>query len=509
MSLVSSPLVAALCVALVQPGPDTPVAKTPAADGAEAAPAEDWREVPESSDPLAEPLSAHAGGLTADYVAEQAVIAAPSIAAKDAELQIAAARVDQTMIAFFPQLQLSASYTRLSDVNVQFGSGALVGAATPGLLGVGACPDGSTGCVVDSAGVPVGAAAFDIPQVLNQFSTQAMLSVPVSDYVFRMVQGIRAAKLTRDAAEMAKDAEKRKVRVDARIAYYNWVRTVAQVAASRDALSTAQARLEEAKVGHRVGVVMNADLLRIEALVADVERTIIEAEAFEELARENLSVIMDEPVREYRVGESLVGETVEAGDWPKVHVLVEQAMRDRLELRALGLNDRALKGGIKTERAGLYPRLDAFAEGTYSNPNQRFFPPTKEWNGTWSAGAKLSFNVTGVFATRQRIKELKAQSRSLDANAIALRRGIRMEVTAAYVDRRRALASIALAEKTRESSEAGYAAVAAQFRVGKATATDVIEAQGQQLSSRLQAINARIDLRVAETKLTYATGRAV
>lgn len=518
----SSTLFAALLLGSAGPSP-TPDAAPPTADHEPAAETtaeptaeptagtvEQWREPPAAEDPLALPLRAHAGGLTADQVADRAVISSPQLAAKEAELVAAAAKVDQTMLAFFPQLELKASYTRLSDVNVQFGSGALVGAGNAGLLGVGPCPDGSgANCVVDSMGAPVGAAAFDIPQVLNQFSTQAMLSVPISDYVFRMVQGIRAARLNRDATQMTKEAEQRKIRVDARVAYYNWLRTVAQVAASEDALVTAKARLQEATVAHRAGVMTEADRLQVEALVADVERSIVEARAFETLARENISIMMDEPLKEYTVGESVLGDTIEVPEVPEMNRMVEQAMRDRPELQALGLNERALQNGIKTERAGLYPRLDAFAEGTYANPNQRFFPPTEEWNGTWSAGAQLTWNVTSMLTTRQRVKELKAQRRGLNANAEALRRGIRMEVSSAYVDRHRALASIALAEKTRVSSEAAYTAVAAQFRVGQATATDVIEAQGQQLRSRLQAINARIDLKVALAKLSYATGRPI
>jgi outer membrane protein TolC len=49
----------------------------------------------------------------------------------------------------------------------------------------------------------------------------------------------------------------------------------------------------------------------------------------------------------------------------------------------------------------------------------------------------------------------------------------------------------------------------AQFRAGKASVTDLISAQSAQVNAQLQFVNAHIDLRVAESKIVYATGRDV
>lgn len=488
------------------PAPTRTEAPTPVPQPEAAALGPSIDALPEPSPVLEEALAPHTGGLTAETVATKAVANAPTIAAKHAELEVAAAKVDQTLVAFVPQVKLTAGYTRLSDVDVQFGSGALVGAGNAGLLGVGPCPGGAPGqCVVDSMGAPVGAAQFNIPQVLNQFSTQAMISVPISDYVLRVFRGLSAARKSKKASEHAEAAERAKVAADARIAYYNWVRGVAQVAVTRDAYETAEARLTDARVSHRVGYLTNADLLRIEALVASAEAAIVEAEAFEELARENLSVIMDEPVREWEIGQDVLSGKGRS-DRAKMHEMVSEALSNRNELKALSTNVGALDDGIRTARAGYYPRLDAFGEVTYANPNQRYFPPTDEWNATGSVGVQLTWTLNAALAARTDIKELRAQKRGLSANYELLQRGIRLEVTSAYVDRRRAMSAISVAQKNREASEAGYTAVSAQFKVGKATATDVIEAQGERLTAQLRDVNARIDLEVAEVKLDYAAG---
>ena len=179
---------------------------------------------------------------------------------KGADIDIAEAQIGQTMTSFVPQVSLNASYTRLSDVDVTVGSGALVGAGNAGLLGTGACPDGTMGCVVDSAGAPVGAAAFDIPQVLDQFSLQAKVTVPISDYVLRTFRGLKAARRSKKAAEEGKRAEERKVAIDARVAYYDWVRTKAQVVATEQMMRSTAARLDDVKAAYDAGYRNEADV---------------------------------------------------------------------------------------------------------------------------------------------------------------------------------------------------------------------------------------------------------
>jgi outer membrane protein len=50
--------------------------------------------------------------------------------------------------------------------------------------------------------------------------------------------------------------------------------------------------------------------------------------------------------------------------------------------------------GIRVTRAAYYPRLDAFAEATYANPNQRFFPLAAVWRASWSAGVSSATRST-------------------------------------------------------------------------------------------------------------------
>ncbi len=493
-------------------------ATEPAPEGPAPADIEPEPEVAEFENPLTAAFTPVAGGLTADQIASKAKDSSPDVAIAEADIQKAAAQLDQTMINFIPQVTLSAGYTRLSYAEANFGGddsqegGFIVGAATEGPIVVGPCPGGMGQCVVDSAGIPVGAAPFDtsafsfeIP--LNSFSLEAKLAVPISDYILSLTPARRGSIATRKASELAYQASVIKAQTDARLAYYNWLRSVAQVTVARDSLERSRARLEDAESALAAGVASKADVLRLDAVVARSETFVAEAERFKALTEQNLRVMLDDPDLQFRVGEDVLGRPPEVPRSQNLDKLVHEAHENRLELQSLQQNSKAVHEGIKATRAQYFPRLDGFANATYANPNQRFFPQQAEWNGSWAVGVQLSYTINQAAQASAKIREYKANRRTVDLNAEKLKRGITLEVTQAYLDRKQAMTNIVLNERAAQASEEGYRVATDLFKVGQATTTDIISAESERVSASLNDINARIDLRVANARLQYATGR--
>ena len=73
--------------------------------------------IKEKPDALRTALAPQPGGLTFAMVAEAANKTSVSVRAKELELEAAEGAVTQTTVAFFPRLQLNASYTRLSEID--------------------------------------------------------------------------------------------------------------------------------------------------------------------------------------------------------------------------------------------------------------------------------------------------------------------------------------------------------------------------------------------------------
>ena len=177
---------------------------------------------------------------------------------------------------------------------------AFLGAGTP--VGSALGPDGT---VVDSMDQPGGAApAFVLPE--NNYALNAQIAVPLSDYILRLSDASAAASASREAAEYTMKAEERRVLTDSRVLYYNWLRAHAQVFIAERAVERTHARLADARSAYAVGRLSNADVLRIESLVANAELALAQAQAGRALGGAQLAIIMsDRKGGEYQIGESL------------------------------------------------------------------------------------------------------------------------------------------------------------------------------------------------------------
>lgn len=464
------------------------------------------------ADPLAAALAAQPGGLTPDDVARRAMQTRRSIRAKQADLRAAQARVDQALVNYFPRVTATATYTRLSEVpSAGLGGGALVGAQNEGLLGTGPCiQNPAATCVVDSKGGPVGAAQFSFPTVNNSFSLVAQLAVPISDYVLRISQGYAATSHAASAKEIELQAETLQVASDAKIAYFNWARAKGQAAVAAQSVEQAKAHVNDAKIAQAAGIASRADVLRIEAQVAGAEQVLAEVQAFESIAAEQLRIVIQaQPNEGLSLGIDILGSDPGQGVAESLDGLQRQALQRRLEIRALDETQHSLKNAVSIARAGYYPRLDAFAQYTYANPNQRIFPTAAEWNGTWEAGLRMTWTINDTFTAMGSVAEAKARSEMIAEQKAALMEGLRMEVAAALADLQKARASIEAAERGLAAAEEGLRVRQLLFKTGRATSLDLVDAETEATRARLRRVDAHVGLLVAQTRLAHATGRDV
>ncbi len=468
------------------------------------------RELPDRPGPALKVLSPVAGGLTADQVARRTVASSATVRAKQAQLEAAEDKANETMYQFFPKLTFRASYTRLSPVSSGFGSGALVGAVNAGPLGVGPCAPGAPQtCVLDSGGTPVGAAKFDIKFLENNYALSADLDVPISDYILRLSHAAAASSASRRAAKLGVRAEKLKVQNDGRVLFYNWLRAKGQVAVAEKSLEQVQARQKDAKTAYSLGAISKADLMRLEALVANTELMVKQAETLQQLTDAQLGIYMgDKTPRKYTIGEDVLAPAAKPvnGTLP---ALERSALRRRLEIRVLDATAKALHRGSSAQAVGKLPRLDAFGNVTYANPNQRYFPPQQRWDATWSVGIAATWTVGDTFVNSAAASELEAQARGVEAQRKALADGIRQEVTADYLQREKAKVAVRTSKRAVAAAAEAYRVATDLYRVGRATTTELIDAESDLLQARLGQLNARIDLKVANVKLRHAIGQDV
>jgi outer membrane protein TolC len=435
------------------------------------------------------------GGLTADAVGARAAATSFDVRARLDELDAASAEVDSALIAYFPQLELTGRYTRLSNIQ----------AASLGTLLAGP-PTGDITSFGQLQRVPL-----SFPVLLNQYTLQASLSVPLSDYVLRIPQTYAAASHSERAATLSADATKFKVAADGKSLYYSWVRAKLQMVVADQALQQAREHLGDVTHAFDAGTASRADVLRLESQVAQSELLAEKSHNLAELYETQIRVAMHDPKdAPYEIAERIDEDAVPLrGSDIGLSALWAEAAQRRLEVRSLSETADSYHQQAKAARAGYWPRLGAFGDAVYANPNPRIFPAVDEFDGTWDAGLQLTIVPNDMAKASPSSRSYEARAAEAVAQRELLMDDIRNEVTQARQSRREAEVSIDTTRRGLVSAEESYRVRRSLFQHGRATAVELTDAETDLTRARLDAINARIDLRIATVRLEHAIGRDV
>ncbi|HSO00075.1 MAG TPA: TolC family protein, partial [Candidatus Nanopelagicales bacterium] len=459
----------------------------------------------------------------------------PALRAKQAELREAAARVDQALIGFFPRLTISAGYSYQNPIENALGSAqgpSSVIATRPdptdtrplpnGPITVTPCPDNpANNCysVLDPANpaappqaanlVAIAPQRIVFPVITNNWQLAVSLSVPISDYVLRLSQSYSASVHAQNAKKLEVQAQGLQVAADAKIAFYNWVLARGNVVVTAESVAQARAHLEDARLTFEVGRISRADVLGLEAQVAAAEQAAVQTEAFLMIAEEQLrQALGSKPDQRMEIGIDVFGAPP-APPADALQALQQEALRRRLEIRALDETIYSLKEVESVTAAGYLPRVDATANLLYANPNPRVFPQTQEFRATWDAGVRLTWVLNDTIGNIPAMEAARARTAQIQEQKNLLRDGLRLEVASAYSDLLKASSQIDASERQLVAALEAMRVRTELFRAGRATSTDLIDAENRVTQARLQRINARVGLLAARTRLEHAVGRDV
>jgi outer membrane protein TolC len=426
---------------------------------------------PPESDRLAtELLKVSPSGLTAEQVGTRA--AATSYQAKAAEesLRAAAAAVDAAFAQFLPRITGTARYTRYSNLTMPVFAG------------------------------------FTFPKILDNSMLQASIVIPISDYFLRLNQQYSAATHAGDAARFDAGAAKAKASADGRVAFYTWLRARSAVIVATQALEDQRTHLTDAKNQFTVGNASKADVLRAETAVAAAELTVEKAKNLADLTEKQVRIAM------HQEGDTPLtpGEGLDNPPAPfsgNLKTLTEEAMTARFEVKSIDANAEAARRQSAAQRGSALPQVSAFGDALYASPNQRKFPTEETWFPTWQVGIQAVWSPNDVATGLANGASASAKAAALDAQRMATRDGIDLEVMQAMQAIKEA--DVALETTKREVASATEAHRVARelFNAGRGTSTTLADAETDLTRARLNELNAKVDARIARVKMEHALGR--
>jgi outer membrane protein TolC len=450
-------------------------------------------------------VNARPGGLVASAVAASALRSSHDVRARVADVEVAASGTTLVWKTFLPSVGVTARYTRLSPIEAA-PIGTVVVAPTAGL---GVLPPGSP-----LVNAPI---RFDVPT--SQALVQGTLTVPLSDYLLRLPPALAASAANERLAALRVKATERQITVESYRAYYGWVRARLQVIVAEEALAQAQAHLADARANLAVAKASPADVARVEATVAAATLAVERARNLAALTDDRLHTLMHDPGdasasggaagasgASFAIGED-VARALEPFAVTELSKLWNEALGGRPEIAAMVAAIEAERQQAKLQRAAMAPRVDLFADAIYANPTPRVLPAETTFRFTWDVGVQLTWSTRDLLVGDQSGKSADARITSLDEQRLALVDAVHVQVTQAYLTVREADTAVTTTKQALVASEEAYRVRRDLFANGRATSTELLDAELAVTQARLDAIGARLDQRVARANLTVALGR--
>jgi outer membrane protein TolC len=294
-----------------------------------------------------------------------------------------------------------------------------------------------------------------------------------------------AARASAAAAKASVDVAAADLRQIVRSDYLRYFEALAveKIAAASEGELIDQVRLAESRVA--AGVLIRAELMRVQVALADARQQRITAHASADVARAELLRAIGLPADaalELEEPHQLLH--VAAAPLPARNEAVGAALR-RPEIKRAQLTLRSAKADARARSLSLLPEVDL--DGAYQrNDGMALSGPTN----SWYVGVKAQWAIWQwgtVWYSARAARHLK------DAAALDLddqRQQVQLEAHSRVIETAAAGAAVEVATQAIASAEEAYRVTARSVDTGSATTTDLIVAQSSLTTARLNLARA-------------------
>ncbi len=422
---------------------------------------------------LALALQAQPASLTLAEAVRLGLQTHPDIAAAEAAVAAATARLGQARASFQPRLQVSAGYQRLSEI-------------TP-------------------FAIPMpGTEPIEItPNIPNQYQVQLSLEQPL------FLGGRLKAQLEAQAQDLAATRAHERSRREAlayRIATAYWQHAEAEALAhaAEENVRRLEAHLEDARNRLAQGLLLESEVLDVAVVLEQARLEALERRQIAELTEATLKSLVGLPPE----------AKLELPDHPDTTFRSAPALDS---LRALALSRRpdlaALRHTIaradalrSMARAGWWPQVALVGRYLYARPNPRIMPLQDRFEGTWEVGLAVKFDLWNGLRTKHQVAEAAALRHQAEAQEAAALRALDVALVQAQLRIQQAYEGLELVRLLVQQAEARYALVRDQFAQGLRTSRDLLDAEAALAQARAREIQAQTACALAWLALHQTTG---
>jgi len=395
------------------------------------------------------------------------------LSADSLQYRMAETKVSQTSANALPQVNLNASYRRLSD-NI------------PPFI------------------ITLPAGSFNIN---SQILDQSFNSVQLTQLLFsggKVTNGTRAFKKEAEAARS--DYNKSVLDIEQQVTDL-WFNLYNAKASQKVILSNIEAlgkRREDQETFRVQGIVLANDVLQIDLSVTRLRSNLADISTLANALNYNLCIVMGiDPATDIEIPDEYLHPVAAV---ESLQSYVNAALSQRAELKSFKLRSEASSYRIKAAKADYFPTLSLVGNYNYDRPNQRIIPNVGRYDYSWYGGVNLAWKLSSFYTNHSQVRENKLSAIQLKSSTQQATENIQVEVSNNYQEYKKTLDKMTLVQTEVEQATENYRVEQNKLNAQTTTPTDFLDANTKLLQAQLNLATARANAELAYRKLIRSTG---
>jgi len=348
-------------------------------------------------------------------------------------LKQAEARIQEARAAYFPRLDLSATYTRLSEVPT---------------LSIPGFPEYKMG---EESNYTVG---FSLTQPLFT-SGRLSLSYRSSRLNYQMEN----TRLTQDKKELVFQVKK---------AFYSLLLAEENLKLARESLNQGERHLRLVEVLYQSGTASRFDLLRTRVEVAMLRPKLFQAEQNFSLARQRLANLLSLPLEKVEAQGKLSFEKIDIS----LEEAIQRALEQREELKIIRLQRDMLQNSLKLIKVKNLPSL--YLRGGYEYT--RGANGGSEWERDWNLSLVLSFSLFDGGEVKAQLTRIQSELKEMEFSLKFFEQTVALQVKDAFYRLKTAEQSIYAQRENVNQAEEALSLAELRYKNGVITNQEYLDA---------------------------------
>ena len=311
---------------------------------------------------------------------------------------------------------------------------------------------------------------------------------------------IDAAEFGAAAAEDQLAAVVQDIKLGVAEHYVGVLRAERAVAVADSYVTSLRSHTENARSRYEFGDVPQNDYLAASVTLADAEQRLLQATNHLDYAQAAYNRFLGRPLSAPVTLDPQLGIDDFIPATATLDELIDQARRNRSELRALEAQQQALRSRADSVRASARPQLAL--TGGYMYLENEFLTQDE----FWMAGVSLNWNLFDGGQARKQSNAIERKAAAVGHNRADLASMVDLQVRGAWNDRLEAASRLQVATSAVNQASENLRVVRNRYQAGASTNAEVLDAEALREQSMSNLDNARFGVELARLRLARAIG---